>query len=304
MNTQKKVLIFIISLLLVGVVVYLLSVNFFRAPALNPVVTPNPVLTPTSTPVVFNPLNATYFIDNAPVVLANGQAKTETSSTLVFGQPTVGDLNGDGLADAALILTQDTGGSGTFYYVAAAINTASGAQGTNAILLGDRIAPQNIEIKSGQIIANYADRKPTEPMTTPPSVGVSAYLALDGSTLKKLFTPIQTITYLISKSDSTKYCNGADMDSAGYQKTIITERTTSTPELNTTVLQLIKSTINAATTGMCREALNQVNITENNGVVSIPPIEGWAGISIAMCSCKPQVEVNLLRLPGITKVLW
>jgi len=35
-----------------------------------------------------------------------------------------------------------------------------------------------------------------------------------------------------------------------------------------------------------------------------PPIPGWAGICIAMCTCKPEVEVNLLRLPGISKVVW
>jgi hypothetical protein len=298
MNILKKVLIFIISLLLVGGGVYLLYVNYAKAPVVNPIVAP------VSTPAVFDPLKATYVIDNVSVALVNGQAKTATASTMVFGQPATGDLNGDGLADAALILTQDTGGSGTFYYAVAALNTASGAQGTNAILLGDRIAPQNIAIESGQIIANYADRKPGEPMTTPPSVGVSLYLSVNGTTLQRSFTPVQTITYLISPADSTKYCNGVDMDSAGYQKTITTERTTSTPELNTTILQLIKATINAATTGMCREALNQTSITESNGVVTISPLEGWAGVSITMCSCKPQVEVNLLRLPGITKVVW
>jgi len=298
MNIQNKVFIFLIALFLIGGGVYLLFINYTRVTVVAP------VITPTSTPVIFDPLNATYFIDDTPVALVNGQVKTGTSSTIVFGQPTISDLNDDGLDDAALMLTQDTGGSGTFYYVAVAINTANGARGTNAILLGDRIAPQNIEIKSGQIIANYVDRKPNEPMTTPPSVGFSVYFFLDGDILKKLFSPTQTITYLISQSDPVKYCNGVDMDSTGYQKTITTEMTTSTSELNTNILQLIKSIINVATTGMCREALNRVDITENKGVVTISPIEAWAGVSITMCSCRPQVEVNLLRLPGITEVLW
>lgn len=300
MNTQKKFIIFIIFLFLIGGGAYLLFINYFRVPTIDLKIIPSPVVTS----VVFNPLSATYSIDDVPVTLSNGQSKDETSSTSIFGQPTIGDLNGDGSADAALILTQNTGGSGTFYYVVAAINTASSTQGTNAVLLGDRIAPQNIEIKSNQIIVNYADRKLTEPMTTAPSVGVSVYLTLDGTSLKKIFAPTKTITYLASKIDSTKYCNGVDMDSASYEKTITDERTTSTPELNTTILQLIKATINAATTNMCREALNRVNITESKGVVSISPIDAWAGVSITMCSCKPLVEVNLLRLPGITKILW
>lgn len=142
-------------------------------------------------PSVFDPLNATYTIDGQLVALANGKAEIEAApgsatkiTTTAFGQPTSGDLNNDGRADAALILVQNTGGSGTFYYVAAAINTASGARGTNAVLLGDRVAPQNVEVKNGQVIANYADRKPREPMTTMPSVGVSMYLIYDGSMLK------------------------------------------------------------------------------------------------------------------------
>ena len=104
-------------------------------------------------------------------------------TTMIFGQPVNGDLDGDGTADAAVIIVQNLGGSGTFYYVAAAINTGNGAEGTNALLLGDRVAPQNIEILNGEIIANYADRNPGESFAVPPSRGVSKYLILNGSTL-------------------------------------------------------------------------------------------------------------------------
>jgi hypothetical protein len=45
-----------------------------------------------------------------------------------------------------LLITHDPGGSGTFYYVAAAINVNKRYQGTNAVLLGDRIAPMDIGI--------------------------------------------------------------------------------------------------------------------------------------------------------------
>lgn len=112
------------------------------------------------------------------------------------------------------------------------------------------------------------------------------------------------ITYLVSPIDSTKYCNGADMDSAGYRKTITVEQSTSASEVNPTKMQIIRTVIDAATDGMCREALDQTEIVENNGIVYITPFGAWAGVSITMCSCQPQVEVNLLRLPGITKVLW
>lgn len=255
----------------------------------------------TPTPVVFNPLNTTYTVENSQVALVDG--KSQTNATAIFGVPTMGDLNGDGKDDAAFIITQDRGGSGNFFYVVAAVNLSTGAVGTNAILLGDRIAPQNVEIKSGQIIVNYADRKIGEPMTAPPSVGVSMYLALDGTVLKKVNAPAQSVTFLVSPEDATKYCNGVDMKSDEYRQTITVPVITTTPA-NLTQTELVKFVVNAATTGMCQTALNQADISVANGVVQIPPLDGWAGISIALCSCQPQVEVNLLRLPGITNVSW
>jgi len=134
--------------------------------------------------------NATYIIDGQSVTLVNGNSTISSAPgsasqtvTQYFGNVATGDLNGDGVADVAFVLTQSGGGSGTFYYVVAALKTASGYQGTNAVLLGDRIAPQTTEIKNGQIVVNYADRATGEPMTVAPSVGVSKYLVVTGTTL-------------------------------------------------------------------------------------------------------------------------
>ena len=138
---------------------------------------------------VNDPKNATYLIENQPVALAGGRAETEiapgSASKLVtqyFGNEATGDLNGDGVPDVAFILTQSGGGSGIFYYVAVALGLSGGGyHGTDAVFLGDRIAPQSTEIKNGVLTVNYADRKPTDPMTAAPSVGISKYLkVVDG----------------------------------------------------------------------------------------------------------------------------
>lgn len=92
-----------------------------------------------------------------------------------FGNDAFGDLNGDGKEDVAFLITQNSEGSGTFYYVVVALKNTNGYQVTNTLLLGDRIAPQTTEIQNGEIIVNYADRKPSEPMTAIPFVGVSKY---------------------------------------------------------------------------------------------------------------------------------
>ena len=140
-----------------------------------------------------DPLNATYQINETPTLFVNGRAETEAapgSATKivdqVFGEPVYGDLNGDGASDAGVILVDQPGGTGTFYYLAAAINQNGNYVGTNAILLGDRIAPQNIEIRSGTLIANYADRNPGEPFSTQPSMGKSLYARLSNNQLVKV----------------------------------------------------------------------------------------------------------------------
>lgn len=124
--------------------------------------------------------SAVYEIDGISTTLTDGYAVREVTpdsatkvTTRVFGNEAYGDLNGDGADDVAFILTQDTGGSGTFFYVAAALHTDIGFYGTNALLLGDRIAPQSTEIHDGIITVNYAVRKEGEPMTAQPSVGIT-----------------------------------------------------------------------------------------------------------------------------------
>lgn len=130
-------------------------------------------------------LNATYVIEGKPVTLHEGSG-TETVAgseatavvTKVFSVAALGDLNGDGMNDAAVILTRDAGGSGTFFYVAAALTDGTTVTGTNAVLAGDRIAPQSTNIQDGVIVFNFAERGPGEPMTTPPSMGRSLLLKL------------------------------------------------------------------------------------------------------------------------------
>jgi heat shock protein HslJ len=78
-----------------------------------------------------------------------------------------------------MYLTQNSGGSGTFFYVVVAVNVDGTYTGTNAMFLGDRIAPQNINIIKGNAVANFAQRKMGEPFTAAPSVGKSVYIHLD-----------------------------------------------------------------------------------------------------------------------------
>ncbi len=165
------------------------ATNNPTAEAPKTAVTPQPTMTVTPK-LVNDPKNCTYIIEGVKITLKDGSAETASAPgaasktrTNYFGNEASGDFNQDGIADIALILTQNPGGSGTFYYGVVALGSNVGCNGTNAVLLGDRIAPQSTTFQNGELIFNYADRKPNEPMTVKPSVGVSKYAKVNADKL-------------------------------------------------------------------------------------------------------------------------
>ena len=99
------------------------------------------------------------------------------------------DLNNDGRQDTVFLITEERGGSGTFFYAVAALNTPEGYKGSDAFFLGDRIAPQTTAVSQNPrhknvIVVNYAEKALGEPMSTAPSVGKSVYLKLDTNTMQ------------------------------------------------------------------------------------------------------------------------
>lgn len=128
----------------------------------------------------FDPQNSSFVIDGEVVTLVNGVAEREAAPgsaskivTRYFGNTATGDLTGDGKDDIAFLVSQNTGGTGEFYYVVVAVQTNTGYTTTNAFFVGDRIAPQSTEIHSDsrELHVNYAERKLGEPMTAQPSQG-------------------------------------------------------------------------------------------------------------------------------------
>ncbi len=149
-----------------------------------------------SIPFTANYKDAAYRIDGRVIQLNGGVSEIEAApnsasriTTRYFGNEVQDDLDGDGRDDVVFLLTQETGGSGTFYYVVAALNTVRGYMGSEALLLGDRIAPQTTELSQNPshknvIVVNYVDRAPGESMTAQPSIGKSIWLKLDPETMQ------------------------------------------------------------------------------------------------------------------------
>ena len=142
-----------------------------------------------------DPLNASYSLGKGAVRLEQGFAETliVTGSavrerTWVVGEPVSGDLDGDGDEDSALILAQNSGGSGTFYYVVAAREQRGAYLGSNGVLLGDRIRLEEISVVHGLVIVRYRRRGAGDPMASIPTIPTTTVLRIEQGKLAALAT--------------------------------------------------------------------------------------------------------------------
>jgi hypothetical protein len=98
----------------------------------------------------------------------------------------IGDLNGDGAKDAAVVLVSDPGGSGTFHDLAVVVNQNERPKHVATEALGDRIVVKSLSIQSGEIAMTLLTRKPNEPMSAEPKVEVTRKFKLQGNKLVEL----------------------------------------------------------------------------------------------------------------------
>ena len=91
-----------------------------------------------------------------------------------------GDLDHDGLEDAAVILASQSGGSGTFKYLMAMRNTGNVPQQLDSILLGDRVQISALSIADGQVRLEKLQAGPGDPACCPSQRVQEAYRLRDG----------------------------------------------------------------------------------------------------------------------------
>ena len=82
-------------------------------------------------------------------------------------QYALGDLDGDGVEDAAVILIIQSGGSGTFYYLCAVLNEDGIPLNEATLFLGDRIRIRDLAIRGGRIEMDMVVQGPGDPMVKP-----------------------------------------------------------------------------------------------------------------------------------------
>lgn len=125
-------------------------------------------------------------IENRSFTLVDGVAEkpaapdSAAKDTLRMVGPEVrGDVTGDGAPEVALLLSNDSGGSGTFYYAVLAIANGNSWHATNALPLGDRIKPKGIEFTDGHFVYRFLERAPGQPMAETPTVERSVLIRFD-----------------------------------------------------------------------------------------------------------------------------
>ena len=139
--------------------------------------------------------NAVYQgIYDEPVQLTDGKYEGEPFVPGGASRPTVvlhpevyafGDLNGDGVDDAAVILIENSGGSGSFIYLAAVINQDGRPVNVATQFVGDREQVQAISIDGNEITLNMVAHGPDDPMCCPTQEVTKRY-RLEGDQLVEL----------------------------------------------------------------------------------------------------------------------
>lgn len=136
-----------------------------------------------------DPTNLTLRIDGETFALVDGVAQNESAAgsaakntVRVVGDPVGGDVDGDGRSDDALLIANDPGGSGTFYYAVVAIADDGHYRATNVVPLGDRIVPQRIAVVDGRFVYEYLTRGPGEPASATATVPTQTTIEFDART--------------------------------------------------------------------------------------------------------------------------
>lgn len=82
-------------------------------------------------------------------------------------QHAIGDLNGDGVPDAAVILATNSGGSGVFVDLAAVVNDKGIPKHIASAALGDRVQIKSVSISAGEIGVSLVKQGPNDPLCCP-----------------------------------------------------------------------------------------------------------------------------------------
>ncbi|MEX1018643.1 MAG: WG repeat-containing protein [Litorilinea sp.] len=125
-------------------------------------------------------------------------AEQDAASALTVqltGDRAFGDLNGDLVPDAAVILASSGGGTGTFVDLAAVLNDEGAPVNVATTALGDRVRMEDIFIDNGVIVLDVVTHGPEDPMCCPSQTARLAFtLADDTLVAVDVEQPVRTVS--------------------------------------------------------------------------------------------------------------
>jgi heat shock protein HslJ len=134
------------------------------------------------TAVLENLTYQSYITESGMAPLENGEYRepaapdsAEEIVVLLTDSVATGDLNGDGIPDAAVVLATNSGGSGVFIDLAVVV--VEDGQPVNVAItpLGDRVQINSLTIQDGQIVVDMVVQGPDDPMCCPTQQVVETY---------------------------------------------------------------------------------------------------------------------------------
>jgi hypothetical protein len=117
--------------------------------------------------------NATYQSENAlrgSVPLTDGEYVDEPNRVRVILPRRFvagGDMDGDGVLDAAVILVANTGGTGVFHELCVVLNRGGSPEQVATAGLGDRVKIESFRIEAGEVVVDMIVHGPADPMCCP-----------------------------------------------------------------------------------------------------------------------------------------
>ena len=133
-----------------------------------------------------DPSNAGYYIDGIVYTLSNGILDQQIEDSTTFNKfkllefKALGDINQDSVDDSAVVLINDAGGSGIFYYLGI-LTSGPTPIIENTSFLGDRIEIKEINFVDGNFEVVYLDRDVETSFDQPPSIEITGIAELDES---------------------------------------------------------------------------------------------------------------------------
>jgi len=134
-----------------------------------------------------------------PVTLVNGRyegppyaAGASARLTVTFARDfhITGDLNGDGQDEAVILLAENTGGSGTFNYLAVVGRKEGKPVNLATTPLGDRVQMRGARIEGRRLIVDVLQASPQDTMCCPGELATATW-ELKGDSLQEITTEVK-----------------------------------------------------------------------------------------------------------------